>query len=136
MVPGSFTGLSGTIRFDPSRPADAAFDVTVDANTINTDNSMRDDHLRASSYFDVERFPRITLTSGKIVVQKRGTYLFSGGLTIKGHTKDISFPFTVTEIDGGYRFQGSFTINRRDFEVGGFSTISDQLEVSLDVTAK
>ncbi|HXB91994.1 MAG TPA: YceI family protein, partial [Puia sp.] len=135
-VTGTLRGLAGKIRFNPAEPDKAAFDVTVDANTINTDNGMRDDHLRQSSYFDVQHFPAIRLVSDRIAWHKKGTYLFSGQLTIKNHTKELSFPFSVTETDGGYRFRGSFTINRRDFEIGGLSTISDELEVTLDVMAK
>jgi polyisoprenoid-binding protein YceI len=135
-VPGSLGGLAGKIQFDPAQPEGAVFDITVDANTINTDNGMRDDHLRGESYFDIQHYPRIRLVSSKVALHKKGSYLFTGQLTIKNHTKEVSFPFTVAETGGGYRFQGNFTINRRDFEVGGFSTISDQLEVTLDVTAK
>jgi polyisoprenoid-binding protein YceI len=60
-----------------------------------------------------------------------------GKLTLKNHTKDLSFPFTAEAADGGgYRFKGTFSINRKDFEVGGTSTISDNLDVTLDITAK
>lgn len=136
-VTGSFTGLAGTIRFDPQHPDDAAFNVSVNASTINTDNGMRDDHLRATSYFGVEKYPVIRLVSDKVTASgKKGTFLFTGKLTIKDHTKDISFPFSTEILDGGYRFKGSFTINRREFGVGGSSTISDNLEVELNVTAK
>ena len=135
-VTGSLSGLAGKMRFDPAHPEDASFDVSVDANTINTDNGMRDDHLRAESYFDVQHYPRIRLVSEKITQQKKGYYTFTGQLTIKNHPKELSFPFSVTETGGAYRFQGTFTINRKDFEIGGFSTISDQLEVTLDVIAK
>lgn len=135
-VTGSLGGIAGQIRFDPAHAEDAGFDVTVDASTINTDNGMRDDHLRGESYFNVQRYPRIRLVSSRISAGKKGSYLFTGQLTIKDHTKEVSFPFTVAEAAGGYRFAGSFTINRKDFEIGGFSTISDQLEVMLDVTAK
>jgi polyisoprenoid-binding protein YceI len=135
-VTGNLTGLAGKIQFDPAKPEEASFDVSVDANTINTDNSMRDDHLRKDGYFDVQHYPRIRLVSSKVTSSKKSSYVFTGQLTIKNHTKEISFPFTVTETGGVSRFLGGFTINRKDFEIGGFSTISDQLEVTLDVTAK
>jgi polyisoprenoid-binding protein YceI len=68
---------------------------------------------------------------------KKGVWLTSGKLTIKNHTKDISFPFTATaSAGGGYIFSGKFNINRRDFDVGGSSIISDNLEVTLTVLAK
>jgi len=135
-VTGTLGGIAGQVRFDPAHPEDAAFDVTVDAATINTDNGMRDDHLRGESYFNVQRYPRIRLVSARISPQKKGSYLFTGQLTIKDHAKEVSFPFTAAEAGGVYRFLGAFTINRKDFEVGGFSTISNELEVTLDVTAK
>ncbi|HZE83009.1 MAG TPA: YceI family protein [Puia sp.] len=136
-VTGTFTGLSGSILFDPDRPADAAFDVSVDVNSVNTDNSMRDDHLRKFTYLDAKDYPRIRLLSTKITAAgKKGNFLFSGKLTIRNHTSDISFPFTADPSEGGYLFKGIFTINRKDFEVGGTSTISDNLEVSLGILAK
>ncbi|HMH20804.1 MAG TPA: YceI family protein [Puia sp.] len=136
-VDGSFTGLTGTVLFDPAQPANAAFDISIDANSVNTDNTMRDEHLRKPTYFDVKNYPRIKLESVKInAAGKKGGFLFSGKLTIRNHTKDISFPFTAEASGGGYLFKGSFTINRKDFEVGGTSTISDNLEVSLSVLAR
>lgn len=136
-VTGSFGGVAGKIVFDPSRPEEAMFDVTVDAGTVNTDNSIRDDHLRGGAFFDVEHYPQIRLVSGKITFHRNGTYLFNGKLLIKGRTKDVWFPFTAAQVEGGgYRFSGVFSINRKDFGIGGFSTISDQTDVSLDVIAK
>jgi polyisoprenoid-binding protein YceI len=135
-ITGTLGGLAGSIRFDPAKPEEAAVEVTVDAATINTDNAMRDDHLRGESYFNVQRYPQMRLVATRISPAKRSSYLFTGQLTIKDHSKEISFPFTATPTNGSHRFQGSFTINRKDFDVGGFSTISDQLEVLLDVTAK
>jgi polyisoprenoid-binding protein YceI len=136
-VTGSFTGISGRIGFDPGRPGEAVFDVSVDVNSVNTGNDMRDDHLRKFTYLDVKDYPRIRLLSSRIdASSKKGTFLFSGRLTIRDHTKDISFPFSAEASGGGYLFKGVFTINRKDFDVGGASTISDNLEVSLNVLAK
>lgn len=135
-VTGSFTGLDGKIQFDPNKMPEASFDVSVDANAINTGIDMRDDHLRKESYFDVTKYPRIKIVSTKITSEAKNRFLFSGKLTIKNRTKEISFPFTAEPHDGGYIFKGSFRMNRKDFDIGGSSTISDQLEVTLNVYAK
>ena len=132
---GSFSGLDGTITWDARNPAEAAFDVSIGANTINTDNDMRDDHLRKDTYFDVTKYPRIRLVSTSI--SKKGDhYIFHGKLTIKSTTKDIEFPFIATPVGNDYIFKGEFTINRKDFDVGGSSTISNSLKVLLTVLAK
>ena len=132
-VTGSFTGVAGKVVFDPADPGHASFDVTVEAASVNTDNSMRDDHLRKESFFDAGHFPKIRLVSEKIAFHRNGAYLFDGKLTIKGHTEAVRFPFTLAQAGGGYRFKGAFTVNRRALGVGGFSTISDEARVSLDI---
>jgi polyisoprenoid-binding protein YceI len=134
---GSFSGLQGTIIFDPNHLSNDSFNVSVDANSINTDNSTRDNHLREDTYFDVKNYPRISFVSTKITPATiAGTLFIFGKLTIKNHTEDISFPFTATQVDNGYLFKGSFDINRKDFGIGGTSTISNSLEVQLSVLAK
>ncbi len=136
-VDGSFSGLDGMIHFDPNNLPISNFDVSVDAGTVNTDNNMRDNHLRNESYFDVKNYPRIRFVSTNVTASnKKDIYMIVGHLTIKNQTKDISFPFSVVPSNDGYLFKGTFRINRRDFGVGGGSTISDELEVSLDILAK
>ena len=136
-VTGSFTGLQGNIQFNPDDLASSYFNVSVDAKSINTGIDLRDNHLRKSDYFDVENYPQIRFVSVKISQStKPGTLFIFGKLTIKNVTKEISFPFTATPKDEGYLFSGEFRINRRDFKVGGGSTISDNLTVMLSVTAK
>ena len=134
-VDGSFTGLKGSVKFNPADINTSSFDVTVDANTINTDNNMRDNHLREDTYFDVKNHPVIHFVSEKITAAK-GSFLVSGKLTIKNKTKDISFPFTAKEENSGYIFDGEFKINRRDFEVGGGSTLSDNVTINLHIISK
>jgi polyisoprenoid-binding protein YceI len=98
---------------------------------------MRDEHLRKEAYFDVEKYPRIRLVSSAIaVVDRNGHYRLTGKLTIKGTTKEISFPFLAASAGEDYIFKGEFSIKRRDFDVGGASTLSNDLTVSLTVLAR
>jgi polyisoprenoid-binding protein YceI len=135
-VTGSFKGMEGNIQFDPAHLDQANFDIGLDANSVNTDNSMRDDHLRGESYLDSKHFPRIRLVSTKVLPSnKTGVWFLNGKLTIKGHTKDISFPFSATPATDGYLFKGTFKIMRKEFEVGGTSPISDEMDITLSVFA-
>jgi polyisoprenoid-binding protein YceI len=133
---GKFSGLQGVITFDPGNPAIGNFDVSIDAASVNTNNSLRDSHLRGESYFDVKNYPRIHFVSTKVTAGKNGSYVITGKLTIKKQTKIISFPFSATPANDGYVFKGTFNINRKDFDVGGTSTISDNLEVALNILAQ
>ncbi len=136
-VNGTFKGLYGTIDFDRQNPQNAHFNVELDAASINTDNSLRDEHLRGESYFDVKRYSKIRLESTRVTAgNKPGIFILTGKLTIKNTTQIISFPFTATPTASGYDFNGTFKINRKDFGVGGTSTISNDLQVSLNIMAK
>jgi polyisoprenoid-binding protein YceI len=135
---GDFTGLKGSIVFNPKALATSQMNVSVNANTINTDNDARDKHLKKDEYFGVEKFPLITFTSTKITESTAaGRYFVVGNLTIKGVTKSIQFGFSATPSVTGNVFNGEFEINRRDFGVGGNSmSMSDKLKVVLSISAK
>ena len=132
-VSGSFTGLQGDSH-RPASPANDGFDISIDANTVNTNNHMRDTHLRDEGYFDVKNTPRIRLVSTQVRATTRNSvYKFTGLLTMKGKTKNISFPFTMMSAGDGLLFTGTFAINRKDFEVGGTSTIGNEVRINLKV---
>jgi polyisoprenoid-binding protein YceI len=136
-VSGSFSGLQGEILFDPGNLGTCSFDVRIDAKSVNTGIDMRDNHLREEDYFDVKNYPNIRFVSTRVTPSNKSGILFIfGKLTIKKKTLDISFPFTATPAADGFVFSGDFKINRRNFEVGGSSTVSDNLEVFLKVAVK
>lgn len=129
---GQLNGLKGNIHWDESNISKSTINVSVDVSTINTEIEMRDKHLKSEDYFDATKYPQITFKSTGI---SAGTV--SGMLTIKGVSKNISFPYSVKKLSDTYLFEGKFSINRKDFNVGGsFSTISNNVDVTLKVKAK
>ena len=136
-VDGSFGNLVADIKFDQLKPEEGSIKASVDTKTINTGNDMRNGHLCKEEYFDAEKFPKITLQSTKIARTGPITYNGTFNLTIKGVTKEIIIPFTFMKIPEKTEFKGTFTMNRRDFGVGGSSmTMADDLTVTIvvDVT--
>lgn len=137
---GNFKDLEGKIFFNPAFPASATFSVSIAATTINTDNESRDKDLREKLYFDVEKFPEISLVSTKIDKTNKtddGYFFFTGNLIIKGISKKISFPFKAEKVLNDYLFTGDFSINRLDFGVGEKSSVLGQkVIVNLKVLAK
>ncbi len=128
---GSMKGLKGNIKWDAENISNSSFNVSADVSTINTGIDSRDSHLQKEEYFNVDKYPNISFTSTTISAGN-----VTGNLTIKGVTKSINFPFTVKSLGAGYLFEGSFTINRRDFNVGGKSMVlSDNVIVNLKLTA-
>ena len=137
---GDLSGLKGEIIFFTTDLASCRFNVTVDASTVDTDNGSRDGHLKGEEYFDVEKFPVITIVSTKIEKTNKtdaGYYYFTGTLTLHGITKAIAFPFKVEKENDTYLFTGEFDIDRLDYGVGDKSSVlSNTVNVSLSVLAK
>lgn len=134
-VEGTFTGLAGVIQFDPNQLASSRFEVTVNASSLDTGIGLRNKHLKKEEYFDVNTYPHIKFISTKIESASTGRFTVSGKLTIKKTTREIKFDFAASKISNGYKFDGEFTLNRLDYEVGGSSfSMADELNVLLDVS--
>jgi polyisoprenoid-binding protein YceI len=137
---GQLSGLKGEILFSPADLSACKFNVTVDPSTIDTDNESRDRHLKGEEYFEVEKYPTITIISAKIDKTNKtesGYYFFTGSIIMHGVTKPVTFPFHVDISSDGYLFTGDFEINRLDFGVGDNSAVlSDMVNVSLSILAK
>jgi polyisoprenoid-binding protein YceI len=114
---GTFTSLKGDIQFDESDLPGSKFNVTVDANSINTGNGMKNSKAKSASYLDTEKYPEIKFVSSSIN-KKGASYEAKGYLTLHGVAKEITVPFTYAKTDKGGLFTGSFNVNRNDYKVG------------------
>ena len=118
-VKGNFNDYSAEIDFDNDlKEANLQFEAKV--NSIFTNNTDRDNHLKSADFFDAEQFPTLTFKSTNI--QGNGSeYEITGDLTIKGITKPVTLnaefsglmtdPWGNTKV--GLNLDGK--INRKDF---------------------
>ncbi|HEY0245646.1 MAG TPA: YceI family protein [Mucilaginibacter sp.] len=126
---GRLAGLQANILFDPAQLNASVIEATADANTINTDNDTRDTHLKSEEFFDVARFPKISMKSVSFKHKSSDNYTGQFNIIMKDRTKQIEVPFTYTETGNTATFKGSFKLNRTDFGVGSKSMV-----LSSDVT--
>src|ERR1700744_5884879 len=91
---GSFSGVQANIMFDSANLGASNIQATADAATINTDNDMRDDHLKSDSYFDVAKYPKITIKSVSLKHKSGNNYTGQFSVTIKDKTQTLEIPFT------------------------------------------
>lgn len=147
-VRGRFKEFSGTGFFDAETPANSNLQVTIQANSIDTNNVDRDAHLRSNDFFSMEEFPVITFVSTSFSQVDAQTYSVTGDLTIKGISKPITFnlEFTGTAVDpwGNTRvgFEGKTTVNRTDWgvnfnaalEAGGV-LVSEKISLEFEISA-
>jgi len=134
---GSLDTPEGDIIFNPDDLSKSSFRVTIKTGGINTDNESRDEHLKEESYFDVKNYPLIRFVSSSVKeTGKKGSYQTVGILTVKSKSKEITMPFTAEKNGNGWTFSGSLKMNRRDYDVGGSSTLSDEVTIDIKVVAR
>jgi polyisoprenoid-binding protein YceI len=135
-VEGKFKGFSGTLKFDPNNLATSSLNASVDATTLDTDNNLRNKHLKEKSeFFNVAKYPVLKMKTTKI--EKEGNnFVGYFDLTIKETTKSVKIPFTFKQEGDNGTFQGSAIINRRDWSVGGGTWgMSDNVTFTIAVNA-
>jgi len=147
-VRGRFTEFAGTVLFDHDHPDQSSASLTIDASSVDTGTSDRDNHLRSDDFFAVGTYPTLTFTSSHVVKTGDETFDVVGTLTIRGVAREITLPVTYlgTAKDpwGNARagFEASITLNRKDFgltwnaalETGGF-LVGDEVQISLSIQA-
>jgi polyisoprenoid-binding protein YceI len=134
---GSLAAPEGEIVFNPDDLTKCSFRVTIKTESINTDNESRDEHLKEATYFDVKNYPLIRFVSSSVTeTGKKDSYQTQGILTVKNKSKEITVPFTAEKNGNGWTFSGSFKVNRKEYDVGGSSTLSDEVTVDIKVVAR
>jgi len=145
-VKGHFNTFTGTGETNEDGTLKTA-ELTIDANSINTNVDARDNHLRSADFFDVAQFPTITFKSTKI--EQAGTDItITGNLTMHGVTKPVTLKgeltSAVTDPWGNQRTALAVTakINRKEWglhwnqalEAGGFA-VGEDVKLSIEFEA-
>ena len=140
-VRGAFTKVSGTAQYDPADLSKTSVEATIEASSVDTRVSMRDDDLRSPNYFDVAKYPTITFKSKSVQAAGEGKLKIGGDLTIHGVTKEVtldvdgpSAPVTDPKGNSHLGASASTTVNRKDFGVGGSSNmVGEDITITIDV---
>jgi hypothetical protein len=150
-VRGRFTAYDGTVIYDAKHPERSSVSAIIEAKTVNTDMSFRDDHLRSPDFFDVEHFPTIEFVSDRVVPRRDGLTV-SGMLTMHGVSRPVSFPAKLAlapyKVGNtvGVAFSAELRVSRKDYGIAGTNKfnpdynpltnmLSDSVDIQLDIDA-
>ena len=88
-VRGGFNRFEGTLDIAED-PADSTVSVTIDADSVDTRDENRDNHLRTNDFFDVANHPTWTFVSTGDPPVTRRHWKVDGDLTIRGATRPVT----------------------------------------------
>jgi polyisoprenoid-binding protein YceI len=150
-INGTATGVSGTVSFDPAKPAATTGKIVLATSSLHVDNPLMKKHMLDEGWMHVSKFPTIEFVVGKMTdVKTSGTTIIAttaGKLTVKGVTKKVSVPVRLTYLKGMLikrnRVPGDllvlrcdFTIKRSDYGINAGNNeekVSDEIELKLRV---
>ncbi len=111
-VDGTFSGFRFTGELDSDSFENSIFSGSVEAETIDTDNWLRDRFLRGGKHFDSKEYPLISFRSNSIS-GNASEFRVIGTLSMKGIEQDIVFNFKKSK--GTY--MGEALINAAHWDI-------------------
>jgi len=139
---GGFTKFNGTIGLVNDKPENSSVSVDIETASIYANVDQLTEHLKTADFFDVEKFPKATFASTKIVPDSSAgpdTYNVTGDLDLHGVKKSITFPATIKVGPDDVTVNSEFSINRKDFGLvyagKADDLIRDGVVIRLDLKA-
>jgi len=141
-VRGTFSHPTGVIHLDDKDITHSSVEATIEANTVNTNEPARDNHLKSPEFFNVAQFPTLTFKSTS-VTKNGGKLQLIGDLTLAGVTKSVTLDLDGpaapqkgmhdTIVSG---FSATGTLSRKDFNFGqkyGPPVLGDDVKFTIDI---
>jgi polyisoprenoid-binding protein YceI len=134
---GRFDDAAGKCTVDKDDPSKSSFAMTIKIESLDTNNKMRDDHLRSPDFFNAKQFPVMTFTS-TAVKAVAGGYEVAGDFNLHGVTKSITFPLRggkEAEFPKGMHrigFTTELTLKRSDYGMDKLlNAVGDEVTIAI-----
>ena len=117
---GGFKAFTGTIDLVNNKPEESRVSVDIDTTSIYSDDDTLTGHLKSADFFEVEKYPKATFVSTKIIpdaAKGAGNYTITGDFNLHGQTKSITYPAKITVSGTDVLVESEFSINRKDFNI-------------------
>jgi polyisoprenoid-binding protein YceI len=146
-VSGDFSKSRGVVMIDDKDVTRLKVEVTIDAASVHTGHTQRDERLRGPDFFDVAKHPTITFVSRKVIKADGDRLKVTGERTIHGVTREITVDVEgptaeVKDPWGNFRRGATATtkINRKDFSLtwnkvldSGGLVVGDEVNIYVEV---
>jgi len=145
-VRGHFRDFDGELVTGQD-PHDSQITANIRVASVDTNNEMRDNHVRSGDFFDADKYPIATYRSTGPLVEDGKFAVIDGELTLRGVTKQVPLQIEANgfgpDVQGGTRagFTARGKINRNDFGVSfgavtkGVVVLGETIELTLEIEA-
>ncbi len=131
---GGFKKFELVVKADFVDPAKSSLKITIDAESLWSDDDKLTEHLRNEDFFNVTKHPKISFESSKIVHSvEPGKSKIVGKLTMLGKTEDVEVPVEIEITDENLKIVAKFKIDRTKW---GMSYGKGKINNDVDVVAE
>ena len=133
---GHFKKFGAQIAFDPAKLATSRIAFTVDTGSATLGSRETDAELPKPAWFNVPQFPQATFQSSSIKALGGGKFDVAGKLTIKGQSRDVTVPVTLTQSGATTTASGTLALKRLAYKIGenewaDTSMVADDVQVQF-----
>jgi polyisoprenoid-binding protein YceI len=137
-IEGKFGKFTANIDWNAAKPEASRADLTIDVNSFDLGQDDFNDEAKGKDWFNAKSFPQARFVSSAVKALGGGKFEVAGKLTIKGHTHDITAPFTVKAEGASQSFEGTLSIKRLQYGIGegswsDTSTVADDVQVRFKI---
>lgn len=137
----SFKTVDANIALDAENPAASSVNVTIAADSIDSDVPIFNQHLNSDNWFDTAKHPEITFVSTSLTQDaedaNKGTLI--GDLTVKGVTKPVTLDVTLLGAmehplskKDTLGINATGTVLRSEFDLGAYApAVSDEIAITI-----
>lgn len=106
-------------QYDGKNPESLKGGIVIWPASVFTRDRDRDEHLRQDDFFWVEKYPTSRVTLKAVNPGENGLYNFTFNLQIRDKIKEYIVPTKISDSGGRVYLEGSFKVDRRDFDLLG-----------------
>lgn len=152
-INGNAKGITGTVTFDPEAPEATSGKIVVATDSLTVTNDKMQEKMLGEDWLDAGKYPGIVFDAKSLTKVEASDTNFkahlTGHFTLKGITKEITIPVTLTYLSGmlGARTNGkaegdllviraSFTINRSEYGIKpgqSADKVAEEIELRLAI---
>jgi polyisoprenoid-binding protein YceI len=111
-VRGDFDRFAGS--YEVGRNG-TTIELTIDADSVDTGNEMRDKHLRSPDFFDVDDHPQVRFRSSRVHEVGDGMLQVAGNLEVAGIVEPVELAAVVEPVGDGFVIEATTTVDQRRF---------------------
>ena len=133
---GFFKDFDITFKVSENDPQKAKLKVSINVNSINTDNDIRDKELMGIDFFNTEKYPTIDFYS-KEIINMDTSFTTNGTLQMMGEIQPLSFIFKYSGIADNKMgtkvaiFEGKLKIDRTKFGMKPVTSVGNEVQIKF-----